>query len=142
MRRAFWLKCVFCIWGSHLHLDLDFGCNVHILEEMCIWENTFTFVFWLQCTHFRGCAFEDHICICIVVVVHTYFGGNAHLKYNCIHMFMEKMTLIKHYCYLYHISLRIEENKTNFASWMHEPHSNPNPNPIISHFRWHAINQT
>ena len=40
-------------------------------------------------------------------------------------MFTEDMTLIKYYYNPYHISSRIEENKINLASWMHELHSNP-----------------
>ena len=135
------------------------GCiSDHILAEMYILESTF----------------GDHIFICILVTMHTfwrrcafgrtylhlYFGYNAHIledvpafegshlylhfgcnallfwrrcayKYNCIHIFIEEMTLIKYYCNPYHISSRIEENKTSFASWINEPHTNP----IISHFR-------
>ena len=96
---AFWLHNI-CNWrrcafgGTHLHLH--FSCNAHILEYVC--------------------AFGDHICICILVAMYTYFGRDAHFKYNCIYLFIEEMTLIKRYCNLYHISSMIEENKTNFAS--------------------------
>ena len=91
---------------------------------------------------------RDHICIFILVAIHTYFEEDAHLstivytcyrennpnqtlKYNCIHIFTEEMTLIKYYCNHYHILLRIEENKTYLISEMHESHSNL----ITSHFR-------
>ena len=123
------------ILGSHLHFH--FGCNAHILEEICIWGNTLYLHF--SC---NAHILED---------VHAFGGSqlhfdcNAHLyrrrcilKYNYIHMSTEEMTLIKHYCNLYYISSRIEENKTNFTSWIHEPHSNS----IISYFRWDVINQT
>ena len=80
----------------------------------------------------------DHIYICTLVTMHTYFGADAHLKYNYIHIFTEEMILIKYYSNPYHISSKIKENKTSFASWMLEPH----PNPITSHFRWDVINQT
>ena len=125
--------CIFkmYVWGSHLYLYFDY--NAHILGDIDIWKNTFTFVFWLQCTHiledvraFR----ESHL--------HLYFGCNTHLfwrrytlKYNCIHIFTKKLTLIKHYFNLYHISSMIKENKTNLANWIHEPH----PNSITSYFR-------
>ena len=110
---TFWRRCAF--WGTHLHLH--FGCKAHILEDVHA---------------FRGSY------------LHLHFGCNVHLfwrrctlNYNCIHMFTEEMTLIQHYCNPYHISSSIEENKTNFVCWMHEPNSNL----ITSHFRWDAINQ-
>ena len=50
------------IWRSYLHLYLHFGCNAHILEYVR--------------------AFGDYICICICILVamHTYFGGDAYLN--------------------------------------------------------------
>ena len=53
-------------------------------------------------------------------------------------MFMGEMTLIKYYYNLYHISSMIEENKTNFASWIHELYLNS----ITSNFKRDVINQT
>ena len=52
-------------------------------------------------------------------------------------MFMEEMTLVKYYCNLYHILSKIEENKINFVSWMHESHLNL----ITLYFSWDTINQ-
>ena len=105
---TFWRRCA--IGATHLHLHLHFGYNAHILEDVCVFG-------------------RSHL--------HLYFGCNIYLfwkrctlKYNCIQMFTKEITLIKHYCNPYYISLRIEENKTNFANWMHEPH----PNSITSHF--------
>ena len=109
---TFWRKCAF----RETHLYLHFNCNVHILEDV---------------RAFGGSR------------LHLYFSCNIHLfwrrcilKYNYIHIFTEKIILIKYYCNLYHILLRIEENKTNFTSWMHETHSNS----LTSHFKWDAIN--
>ena len=42
--------------------------------------------------------------------------------YDCIHMFIEEISLIKYYCNSWHASSRIELVGTNFASWMHEAH--------------------
>ena len=129
---ASWLKCTLCafccrsnlgwnmhfgwnvyfemhIWGSHLHLY--FGCNGHILEDVRAFEGSHLYLYF---------GYDAHL-----------FWRKCTLKYNCIYMFMKEMTLIKYYCNLYHISLRIEEHKTNFANWMHEPHLNL----ITSHFR-------
>ena len=125
------------IWGVCLYLRLgwnarEFGLDVHF--GMHIWGSHFV---WY--VYFGMHIWRSHLHL------HLHFGCNAHLfwrkctfKYNCIHMFTEEMTLIKHYCNPNYISSRIEENKINFASWIHEPH----PNPLISHFRWDAINQT
>ena len=91
------------IWGSHLHFD----CNVHILEEMCIWR-THLYLYFGCNVHiledvraFGGSHLNFHL------------GCNVHLflrrcilKYNFIHMFTEKITLIKYYCNPYHISSR------------------------------------
>ena len=134
MRFAFWLKCVFGmhIWGLHLHLHFD--CNAHILEEMCIWGIHFHLNFGCN-THILEEVRASHLCLHVGCNEHL-FWRRCTFKYNCIHMFVEEMTLIKYYCNLYHISSRIEENKTNFASWMHEPY----PYSITSHFRWDAIN--
>ena len=107
-----WRRCVF----GRTYLNLHFDCNAHILEDVRAFGESY-----------------------------LHFSCNAHLflrrcilKYNYIHMFTEEMTLIKYYCNLYHISLRIKENKINFARWMHKSHSNI----ITSHFKYDLINQT
>ena len=92
----FWRKCVF----GETHLYLHFGCNAHILEYVRAFERSYLNLhfgfniqlFWRICT----------------------------LKYNYIHMFTGEITIIKHYYNLYHILSKIEETKTNFASWMLE----------------------
>ena len=65
------------IWRSHLHLY--FSCNTHILEEICIWGNTFIFVFWFKCTHFKGydCIWKSYL--------YLHFGCNAHLFWMRCH---------------------------------------------------------
>ena len=118
------------IWRLYLHLH--FGCNAHILEEMYIWR-TYLHLYFGYNAH----ILED-VCVFGGSHFHLHFGHNTHLfwrkctfKYNCIHMFTDEMTLIKYYYNFYHISSMIEENKTNFVSWMHEPH----PTPITSYFK-------
>ena len=96
-------------------MHLHFGCNAHILEEMCIWETHLHLYFSCNAHILENvCAFGgSHL--------HLYFGCNAHLfwrrctlKYNCIHMFIEEVTLIKYYCNPYHISSRLKKIKLIF----------------------------
>ena len=89
---TFQRRCVF--GGTHLHLY--FNCNAHILEDVRV---------------FGG----SHLDLHFSCNVHL-FWRRCTLKQNCIHMFLEEITLIKYYCNLYYILSRIKENKTNFAS--------------------------
>ena len=64
-----WRRCA----SEGTHLYLYFGCNAHILEDM---------------RAFRGSHY-----ICILVAMHTYFGGDTQLS-TIVHLFTEEMTLI------------------------------------------------
>ena len=66
------------VYLGGIHLYLHFGYNAYILDDT---------------RAFGGSQ------------LHLHFGCNAHLfwrrytfKYNCLHMLMKEMTLIRHYC--------------------------------------------
>ena len=135
--------CIYILVVMHTYFKRDVRLGYHIY--ICILVAIHTF--W------NRCAFgESHLYLHFCCNVHLFWKRYI-LKYNCIHIFTEKMTLIKYYCNLYHISSMIEENKINFVSWMHEPHSNPlthvtfqmrcsqpNITIITLHFIWNTIN--
>ena len=125
---TFWLQCTY------------FRGDVHLEDHICIYILVAMHIFWRRCA-FGGPHLHLHFGYNAQILknvrafkrshLYLHFSCNAHLfwrrcifKYNYIQIFIEEMTLIKYYCNPYHISSKIEENKTNFANWMYKSHRN------------------